>query len=230
LIAPKARLPVRFRLYTVREFTALSSVVQDTHPGFIVSDPIVESIPKCERISWRISTCHLGDLGCVLTWSPPCVPLMPRLSADTSAVCRRGEIIGSICILQSSTPWMRRTNAALKNRDDLITLRGPLLVTQHTCRVAGCRSDFAHLPRTPGLRAGQGYRASHPTPSSVETVIGCILVNPTEPQRPSSQIAVSDATSCGQAANSVRGRLSDLRLSVYHTSSSWRSRQRSSLR
>jgi hypothetical protein len=155
---------------------------------------------------------------------------MPRSISDTSTVYHRDEIIGSIGILQSSTPWMRRTNAALKNRDDLITLRGPLLVTQQACRVAGCRGDFAHLPTTPGLRAGQGYRASHPTPSSVETVIGCILVNPTRLQRPSSQIAVSDATSCGQAANSVRARLRDLRLSVYHTSSSWQSRQRSSLR
>jgi hypothetical protein len=66
---------------------------------------------------------------------------MPRSISDTSTVYHRDEIIGSIGILQSSTPWMRRTNAALKNRGDLITLRGPLLVTQHTCRVAGYRGD-----------------------------------------------------------------------------------------
>jgi hypothetical protein len=174
-----------------------------------------------------MSTCCSEDLDFVLTWSPPCVLVNAKIDIryEYRLSSRRDYRVDRYPSVEHSVDETHQCGIEKPWRPD----HPPRTPARHPAHLQSRRLPwrFAHLPRTPGLRAGQGYRASHPTPSSVETVIGCILVNPTRLQRPSSQIAVSDATSCGQAANSVRARLRDLRLSVYHTSLSWRSRQKS---
>jgi hypothetical protein len=62
----------------------------------------------------------------------------------------------------------------------------PRTPARHPARLQSRRLPwrFDHLPRTAGLRAGQGYRASHPTPSSVRLLIASSSTLPNHRDHP----------------------------------------------